>query len=80
MQTLFVLIKCALGTTYSVAEAIMGEIEETSEVYSISGEYDLLAKFYLPRERDVGRFVTDVLQHVEGIESTYTLVAFNAFA
>ncbi|APZ42122.1 Lrp/AsnC family transcriptional regulator [Acidihalobacter ferrooxydans] len=79
MQTFFVLIKCALGATYSTAEAIMSEIEETSEVHSISGEYDLLAKFYLSHERDTGRFVTDTLQQIQGVESTYTLVAFNAF-
>lgn len=79
MQTLFVLMKCNLGATYSVAETIMSEIQETSEIHSISGEYDLLAKFYLPPEHDIGRFVTDVLQRVEGIEATYTLVAFDAF-
>ncbi|MEJ2060743.1 MAG: Lrp/AsnC family transcriptional regulator [Gammaproteobacteria bacterium] len=68
-----------MQTTYDAAETIITEIEETSEVHSISGQYDLLAKFYLPADRDVGRFINDTLQRIEGVQDTYTLVAFNAF-
>ena len=41
MQTMFVEVKWALGEPYRVAE-VLGVIEGVSEVYSISGSYDLL--------------------------------------
>ena len=50
MQTFFVQIKCALGRTYEVASAL-AEAEIASEIYSIAGDYDILAKFYVESER-----------------------------
>ena len=57
----------------------MRTLEETSEIYSTSGHYDLLAKFYLPAEADIGHFVTSQLQTIEGVKDTFTLVTFKAF-
>ncbi|MBB4265679.1 Lrp/AsnC ligand binding domain-containing protein [Roseospira visakhapatnamensis] len=79
MQKIFVFLKCDLGQAYDVAAALVDGLEEVSEVDSISGQYDLLAKFYLPREIDVGRFVTEQVQTVKGVKDSFTLVAFNAF-
>ncbi len=79
VKPLFVRIKCELGATFEVAKAIMDGIEETSEVYSTSGEYDLLIKFYLPAELSPGRFVADTLHKVPGIRDTYTIIAFRIF-
>ncbi len=41
MVPFFVMIKCQLGKTYQVANAI-ADAEIASEVYSTSGDYDLL--------------------------------------
>ena len=79
MKTLFVNIKCKLGSAYNVAMQI-AELDGVSEVYSISGEYDLLAKCYIPREGDEGRFVIEHIQMVEGVQDTSTIIAFNAFS
>ncbi len=79
MRPLFVRIKCELGATYSVAAAIQDAIEETSEIYSTSGEYDLLVKFYIPEEKSTGRFINDQLHKISGIRDTYTIVAFQVF-
>jgi DNA-binding Lrp family transcriptional regulator len=79
MKPLFVRIKCELGKTFEVAEAIVDTIEETSEVYSTSGEYDLFAKFYLAEDGSPGRFVAETLHRVKGIKDTYTLIAFRIF-
>jgi hypothetical protein len=57
MRAIFVQIKCAMGTFYRVAERAADEIEELSELYSTSGQYDLLGKFYLDRDTEIGRFV-----------------------
>lgn len=79
MQAIFVMIKCALGKAYTVAEALVDNIDEVSEVHSISGQYDLLAKFYLPKDADIGHFVTEKVQTLDGVADTFTLIAFKAF-
>ena len=79
MQTIFVEIKCALGESYRVAEALV-EIEGVSEVYSISGSYDLLIKCYLAADEDIGHFVNERIQKVARVTGTMTTIAFNAFS
>ncbi|XXF78287.1 Lrp/AsnC ligand binding domain-containing protein [Myxococcaceae bacterium GXIMD 01537] len=79
MQTVFVMIKCELGQTYKTAAAIADTVDEASEVYSISGGYDLLAKFFLEKEQDIGRFITERLQTMPGVKDTYTISTFKAF-
>ncbi len=79
MQTLFVLIKCELGATYRVAEELVDGFDEIRSVHSISGEYDLLARFDLEEGADMGRFVTERIQRLAGIRDTFTLVALDAF-
>ena len=64
MRTIFVMIKSDLGRAYEVADAAVQTVEEVSEVHSISGQYDLLVKCYLPDDRDVGHFVTDRIQRL----------------
>ena len=78
MQTIFVEIKCALGESYRVAEALV-EIEGVSEVYSISGSYDVLIKCYLLADEDIGHFVNERIQKAAGITRTMTTNAFKAF-
>ena len=78
MQTIFVEVKCSLGESCRVAEALV-EIEAVSEDYSISGPYDLLIKCYLVSEEDIGHFVNERIQKVEGVTDTMTTVTFNAF-
>ena len=50
-----------------------------SELYSTSGQYDLLGKFYLEDDQDTGLFVTQNIQTIPGVRDTYTLITFNAF-
>jgi DNA-binding Lrp family transcriptional regulator len=78
MQTFFVEIKCALGRTYEVASAL-AEAEIASEIYSIAGNYDILAKFYVEADIDIGHFVGHKVQIIPGIADTRTIIAFKAF-
>lgn len=78
MQTIFVMIKCDLGKTYGVADALV-ETEQVSEVHSISGQYDLMAKCYLEDGQDIGHFVCERLQRLPGIKDTFTLITFKTF-
>ncbi|WP_425049657.1 Lrp/AsnC family transcriptional regulator [Psychromarinibacter sp. S121] len=74
----FIQIRCKPGTTYEVAEKIALE-EIHSELYSTSGEYDLLIKLYVPEGEDVGKFINDRLLHIPGIERSLTTLTFKAF-
>jgi DNA-binding Lrp family transcriptional regulator len=78
MNCLFVQIRCRPGTTYQVADAIaLREIH--SELYSTSGEWDLLMKVYPPEGADIGHFIDEQLLDIEGIERTLTTLTFKAF-
>ena len=68
-----------LGEAYGVASAAT-EIEEVSEVYSTSGQFDLLIKCYLPDETDIGHFVTNNIQTLSGVKDTFTTITFKAFS
>jgi DNA-binding Lrp family transcriptional regulator len=78
MQTFFVEIKCALGKTYAVASAL-AEAEIASEIYSIAGDFDILAKFYVDSDIDIGHFVGEKVQVIPGIVDTRTIITFKAF-
>ena len=80
MKTIFVMVKCELGKAYTVADEAVLEIEQVSEVYSISGQYDLLMKCYLAEDADIGRFVTEKLQTLPGVKDTFTIIAYKAFS
>ncbi|MEQ8441873.1 MAG: Lrp/AsnC ligand binding domain-containing protein [Alphaproteobacteria bacterium] len=79
MKTLFVQVKCDLGDAYKTAASAIEDVEFVSEVYSTSGQYDLLLKCYLPEETDVGHFVTEQIQRLPGVRDTFTTLAFKAF-
>ena len=80
MRAIFVMIKCEMGEAYRVAREAADNIAQLSELYSTSGQYDLLGKFYLEPEQDIGLFVTEAIQKLPGVKDTYTLITFNAFA
>src|SRR5918994_1780643 len=63
MQTFFVEIKCKLGKTYAVASAL-ADREIASEIYSTAGNYDILAKFHIDDEVDIGHFVAENVQTI----------------
>jgi len=80
MQTIFVLMKCELGRAYEVADRAVQDVEEVSEVHSISGQYDLMMKCYLNDGADIGHFVTGRLQTLPGVKDTFTMITFKAFS
>ncbi len=80
MQTIFIMVKCDLGKSYDVASEAVESVEQVSEVYSISGQYDLLMKCYLSDDHDIGHFVTEQIQLLPGIKDTFTVITFKAFS
>jgi DNA-binding Lrp family transcriptional regulator len=80
MRAIFVQIKCEMGQAYRVAREAADSITEMSELFSTSGQYDLIGKFYLDADQDIGLFVTENIQTLPGVKDTYKLIAFNAFS
>src|SRR5436309_13400300 len=78
MVPFFVQFKCKLGQSYAVANAL-AEAEIASEIYSTAGDYDLLVKFYVDNETDIGHFVNEKVQVIPGIQDTHTIITFKAF-
>ncbi|MEJ8474805.1 Lrp/AsnC ligand binding domain-containing protein [Roseibium algae] len=78
MTPFFVMIKCQLGETYKVANSL-GDAEIASEIYSTSGDYDLLVKFYVEDGADIGHFVNQKVHPIAGIQDTKTIITFKAF-
>ncbi len=78
MQTIFVMVKCQLGKAYEVADQAV-DLEQVSEVHSVSGQYDLMVKCFLEDGQDIGQFVVDTVQSLPGVKDTFTLIAFKAF-
>lgn len=78
MIPFFVQIKCKLGRAYEVASQI-ADAEIASEIYSTAGHYDLLVKFYVDAETDIGHFVNERVHKFDGIQDTLTIITFKAF-
>ena len=74
----FIQLRCKPSTTYEVAnEIVLRELH--SELYSTSGNYDLLLKLYVDEDSDVGKFVNDNLLDIPNIERSLTTLTFKAF-
>lgn len=74
------MVKCELGKAYDVAAEGVENVEQVSEVYSISGKYDLMMKCYLDDAQDIGHFVNEQIQTLPGIKDTFTMITFKAFS
>ncbi|MBB5517024.1 DNA-binding Lrp family transcriptional regulator [Rubricella aquisinus] len=78
MSAVFVQLRCKPGTTYAVADELY-EREIVSELYSTSGEWDLLAKIYVPKGEDIGKWINENISNIASIERTLTTLTFKAF-
>jgi DNA-binding Lrp family transcriptional regulator len=78
MKPVFVQLRCTPGRTYEVADAIYRR-EIASELYSTSGDYDLLMKLYVPEDADVGKFINDRILDIPDIVRSLTTLTFTAF-
>jgi DNA-binding Lrp family transcriptional regulator len=57
----------------------LADAEIASEIYSVAGEYDILAKFHIDNDVDIGHFVGERVQTIAGIQDTRTMITFKAF-
>lgn len=78
MKPVFIQLQCAPGKTYNVAE-ILYQREIVSELYSTSGEFELLAKIYIEENTDIGKFINNNILDIPGITRSLTTLTFTAF-
>ena len=79
MVTAIVLIRAERGRIQSAAAAL-AELPGISEVYSVGGDYDLVAIIRVAANEDLAALVTGPLSAVRGIERTQTMLAFKAYS
>ena len=79
MITTIVLIKADPKHIPETARAIAG-IDGVQEVYSVSGEWDLVAIVKVPNYELIAEVVTERFPAVSGITRTRTLTAFRAYS
>lgn len=78
MKPIFLQIKTEPGKAYEVA-ADLADTEIASEIYSTSGQYDLLVKIYVADDQDIGHVVADIAQRLRHVRDTYTIITHRAF-
>ena len=79
MITAIVFIQANVAHLNQIAEEI-ADIPGVSEVYSVTGDLDLLAMVRVRTHEDIAAVVADKLNKVEGVLSTQTQIAFQTFS
>ena len=79
MVTAVILLKVARDRITEIAEALAG-MEGISEVFSVSGRYDLVAIARVGSNEDLAELVTGRMLKIEGIQNTETMLAFRAYS
>lgn len=79
MITAIVLIGTERARAHEVADALLG-IEGVAEVYSVAGEYDLVAMVRVRRYEQMADVVPQKIGAVPGIVRTQTLMAFEHYS
>ncbi len=79
MVTALVFVRTDIHAVNDVAEQIAG-IDGVSEVYSVTGDLDLVAIVRVRQLDDVSAVVTDGVAKVPGILATQTHIAFRTYS
>ena len=77
MVTAILLMNVERPRINAIAEDLAAR-KGVSEVYSVSGNYDLVALLRVENNEEMARLVTEELAGVDGIEHTETMLAFCA--
>ena len=79
MVTAVVLIKAQTDKVSALAEQ-MADLEGVSEVFSVAGQYDLVALVRVRENEDLARVISDQVRKLPGIVSSETLIAFKVYS
>lgn len=79
MITAIVLIKTDVDAIPEVAEKI-SRLPGVSEVYSVTGEYDLIAMVRVREHEQLADVIAGHLSRVPGVRATSTHIAFRSYS
>jgi len=79
MVTAIVLVCARRDKIDETAQGLI-KLDGVAEVYSVAGEYDLVAIIRAPNNEAMAEVVTGHMLRMDGIERTETLVAFRAYS
>ena len=79
MVAALVLIKAQTDQVSELA-AQLTETEGVSEVFSVAGQWDLVAIVRVRDNDDLARVVTDRIRKIPGIVSSETMIAFRSYS
>ncbi len=79
MLTAFILVKSTRdGRTHLGAE--LADVDGVAEVYTVTGEWDVVAIVRVREHDDLAKVVTQHLTRLKDVEKTQTMVAFQQFS
>jgi DNA-binding Lrp family transcriptional regulator len=79
MITAFVMFTIRPGLVKPYAERLL-DVPGVTEVYSVSGPFDLVAVVRVRAHEDLADLVTEHIAVLEGVVRTETLIAFRAYS
>ncbi|NLW86833.1 MAG: Lrp/AsnC family transcriptional regulator [Planctomycetes bacterium] len=79
MVTAFILIRAQRDRIAQAAQEIL-KVPGIAEVYSVAGDYDIVAVARVRKNEELATLVTDDLIKVGGITATSTMIAFRQFS
>lgn len=79
MVTAVVLIKAQTDKVSALAEQ-MADLEGVTEVFSVAGQYDLVALVRVRENEDLAKVISDRMRKLPGITSSETLIAFKVYS
>jgi DNA-binding Lrp family transcriptional regulator len=74
-----VLIQCEIDEIPEAAQAI-ADLDGVSEVYSVAGEFDLVAVVRVANHDDLATVIPGGIAKVVGVARTQTLIAFQVYS
>jgi DNA-binding Lrp family transcriptional regulator len=79
MVNAVVLIQCDIDSIPEAAQAI-ADIGGVTEVYSVAGEWDLVAVVRVANHDDLAQVIPGGVAKVDGVVRTETLIAFQVYS
>jgi DNA-binding Lrp family transcriptional regulator len=74
-----VLVQCEIDEIPEAAQQI-ADIDGVSEVYSVAGEFDLVAVVRVANHDDLAAVIPGGIAKVQGVVRTETLIAFQVYS
>ena len=79
MITAIVLLRCDVHAIPETAQSV-ANIGAVSEVYSVTGDWELVALVRVSAHEAIADVVTGEIAKVPGVTATHTMIAFRAYS